>query len=155
MPSPPHFFSWVDQPLLAASGSPYDPDELLWLRAQKIDIVLTLTENPLPRRWIDDAGLMTVHVPISDMDPPTDEQFDQCLAVIQRAAESKMGVLVHCMAGRGRTGTILAAYLVTKGLAPGNAIREIRDLRPGSIETPEQESAIHDWARLRRVGSGQ
>ncbi len=146
MPAP-HSFSWVEVPFLAASASPYDLEELLWLRQHGIDIILTLTEDPLPRSWVDDAGLMMVHVPIQDMDSPTEEQFDECISVIRRAVAAKMGVLVHCLAGRGRTGTILAGYLVSKGLSSRDAIRQIRQMRPGSIETSEQEQAVHKWAR--------
>lgn len=52
-------------------------------------------------------------------------------------------VAVHCMLGHGRTGTMLACYLVkARALSGAAAIREIRRLRPGSIETREQEQAV-------------
>ncbi|NXG26690.1 DUS23 phosphatase, partial [Grallaria varia] len=45
--------------------------------------------------------------------------------------------------GHGRTGTLLGCYLAKVGnLSGADAIREIRRLRPGSIETPEQEEAV-------------
>ncbi|NXG55965.1 DUS23 phosphatase, partial [Hemiprocne comata] len=47
------------------------------------------------------------------------------------------------MLGHGRTGTMLACYLVkAEKMSAGDAIREIRQLRPGSIETREQEDAV-------------
>lgn len=53
---------------------------------------------------------------------------------------------VHCALGFGRTGTMLACYLVKeRGLAAGDAIAEIRHLRPGSIETHEQEKAVFQF----------
>jgi atypical dual specificity phosphatase len=58
-----------------------------------------------------------------------------------------MGVNVHCRAGKGRTGTVLAAYFVSKGMSAAEALQRVRELRPGSIETPEQEHAIADLAR--------
>ena len=60
-----------------------------------------------------------------------------------------MGVAVHCAAGKGRTGTVLAAYLVTQGMTAGEAIRKVRELRPGSVETYEQEQMIREWERNR------
>ena len=62
-----------------------------------------------------------------------------------------MGVAVHCLAGRGRTGTVLAAYFVHRGLSAREAIQKVRDLRPGSIEVPEQEDAIRAFERSRRA----
>lgn len=55
-------------------------------------------------------------------------------------------VAVHCALGFGRTGTMLACYLVKeRGLTAGDAIAEIRRLRPGSIETYEQEKAVFQF----------
>ncbi|NWV54479.1 DUS23 phosphatase, partial [Daphoenositta chrysoptera] len=48
----------------------------------------------------------------------------------------------------GRTGTLLACYLCrARRLPAGDAIREIRRLRPGSVETPEQEQAVIRFCR--------
>jgi atypical dual specificity phosphatase len=149
--SRPYFFSWIDEPLLAASAEPAGPEQLAWLRTQGIDILVTLTEEPLPRTWVDGAGLMGVHVPVPDMDVPTVEQIEQVMTVIDKAKAAGMGVAVHCLAGRGRTGTILAAYFVRQGLSAREAMKKVRDLRPGSIEVTEQEDAIRAYERARRT----
>jgi atypical dual specificity phosphatase len=145
----PSGFSWIEPPLLSASAMPYEAEELTWLRDQGIDILLSLSEDPPPHRWIDDAGLMLVHVPVPDFEAPTQAQFDKCLSVIERGRESKMGVNVHCRAGKGRTGTVLAAYFVSRGMPAHQALKQVRELRPGSIETPEQEQAVVELARRR------
>jgi atypical dual specificity phosphatase len=46
----------------------------------------------------------------------------------------------------GRTGTVLAAYFVARGLPPREAVEKVRDLRPGSVETIEQERAVERFA---------
>ncbi len=152
---PPTGFSWVDQPHLAAMAAPGSVEDLTWLRRHKVDVVVSLTEDPLPRNWIDDAGLLVVNVPVPDMEPPTDRQLDYLLETIRKANASGMAVAVHCGAGLGRTGTVLAAYFVARGLAPGDAVEKVRELRPGSVETTEQERAVERFAgrATRRAGS--
>ena len=147
----PAFFTWIEKPLLCASALPDSPGELTWLRQQGIDILLSLAEEPPPRRWIDEGGLMLVHVPVLDFEAPSPEQFEKCLVVIERARQTGMGVNLHCLAGRGRTGTVLAGYFVSKGMSPRDAISHVRGIRPGSIETPEQERSIQELAnRLQK-----
>jgi len=140
-------FSWIKKPLLAAMAEPYGLEEFNWLRQQGIQIVISLTEVPPARNWINDAGLMQLHEPIEDMTPPTQEQIDQVLQWIDRANASGMGVAVHCTAGLGRTGTILACYFINQEMAARDAIDEVRRLRPGSIETDDQIAAIQEYAR--------
>ncbi len=144
---PPPGFSWVDKPRLAALAQPRSADDLHWLRRNGIDVLVSLTESPLPRNWVNDAGVLAVSVPVPDMEAPSDRQLDHILTTIRRANESGMGVAVHCAAGLGRTGTVLAAYLVAGGLAARAALVQVRDLRPGSVETLDQERAIEQYAR--------
>jgi atypical dual specificity phosphatase len=145
----PSSFTWIDKPLLGAMAQPESVEELEWLRRQGIDVLLSLTEDPLRRDWVNDAGLLVFHVPVVDMEAPTPEQVERALSAITRANEHQMGVAVHCTAGLGRTGVILACYFVTKGLNASNAIARVRRLRPGSIETDEQADAVVDYARRR------
>ncbi len=145
----PPEFSWVDKPRLAALALP-DAEDLLWLRRNGIDMVISLTEDPLPRRYVNDAGMMAVHLPVPDLSAPTEEQLIQAVETIGRAGRSGMAVAVHCAAGKGRTGTVLAAYFVAQGFSADAAIRKVRDLRRGSIETTEQEEAVAAFARMRQ-----
>lgn len=143
----PHSFSWVEKGKLAGLARPGSPDDLEWLRQQGIDLLISLTEDPPNPRWVNDAGLLLLHVPVIDMEAPTQEQLDRCVTSITKAHDQNMGVAVHCGAGLGRTGVILACFLVAKGMTPKNAIARVRRLRPGSIETEEQEQAIAEFAR--------
>ncbi|NXB66863.1 DUS23 phosphatase, partial [Struthidea cinerea] len=83
--------------------------------------------------------------------PPTPEQIQSFLQIVEEANGRGEAVAVHCMLGYGRTGTLLACYLCKeRHLAGGDAIREIRRLRPGSIETPEQEQAVIRFCQCLR-----
>jgi atypical dual specificity phosphatase len=147
--SKPDGFSWIDKPLLAALARPGGPEELAWLRSQGIELLISLTEQPLRRDWVNDAGLMGMHVPVEDMEPPTLDQMERCCSAIRRAHARKMGVAVHCGAGLGRTGVILACYFVDRGHDPKMAVAKVRELRPGSVETTEQSEAVQEYARRR------
>jgi atypical dual specificity phosphatase len=143
----PNGFTWIEKPRLAAMAVPQDPEELVWLRAEGIELLISLTEDRPRRDWTDDAGLLVFHVPVPDMEAPSQDQLDRCVSAIRKAHERTMNVAVHCTAGLGRTGAVLAAYFVAGGATAVNAISKIRRLRPGSIETNEQEEAIHTFAR--------
>lgn len=144
---PPPGFSWVDPPRLAALARPHSVEDLRWLRRNGIEVLVSLTESPLPRPWVNDTGLLAAHVPVPDMSAPSATQLDHILATIRKANASGMGVAVHCAAGLGRTGTVLAAYLVAGGLSAREALARVRALRPGSVETGDQERAIEEFAR--------
>lgn len=153
--SPPQGFSWIEKPLVAALARPSAPDDFAWLREQGIEVLLSLTEDRPRRDWADEAGLLVFHEPLEDMEAPTQDQLDRTVSAVARAVNQNKGVAVHCGAGLGRTGVVLAAYFVTKGATAQNAIARIRRLRPGSVETDEQAEAIEHFARRkRREGEG-
>jgi atypical dual specificity phosphatase len=143
-------FSWVVPGQLAGFSRPRQPESLDWLRSQGVELILTLTETPLPRAWVNDAGILMVHEPIPDYHAPTLEQLERCVESIHKAHAQKMGVGVHCHAGIGRTGTILAAFLISQGKTMRDALRELRAMRPGSVETNEQEDVLVAFEGLKR-----
>ena len=150
MSEPPYGFSWVERPLLAALARPSSPEDFRWLRGQGIQVLVSLTEERPRRDWAEDAGLLVFHEPLEDMEAPTQEQLDRVVSAIERATARDMPVAVHCGAGLGRTGVVLAAFLVATGMTAANAIAKIRRVRPHSIETDEQAEAIEWYARRQR-----
>uniref|UniRef100_A0A7N9CQH0 Dual specificity phosphatase 23 n=1 Tax=Macaca fascicularis TaxID=9541 RepID=A0A7N9CQH0_MACFA len=91
-------------------------------------------------------GLTLHRLRIPDFCPPAPDQIDRFVQIVDEANARGEAVGVHCALGFGRTGTMLACYLVKeRGLAAGDAIAEIRRLRPGSIETYEQEKAVFQF----------
>jgi atypical dual specificity phosphatase len=146
----PHGFTWIEKPLLAALARPSEPEDYAWLREQGVELLLCLTEERPRRDWVEEANLLVFHEPVEDMEAPTQEQLERCVSAIQRANEKNMGVAVHCEAGMGRTGTVLAAYFVARGMSAAEAIGRVRRMRPGSVETDEQVEAIELFARERR-----
>jgi atypical dual specificity phosphatase len=148
----PHGFTWIEKPLLAALARPESEEDLEWLRHHGIEVLISLTEDPLRRDWVNNAGILVVHVPVEDMEAPTQDQLDHCVSAIARANANNMGVAIHCTAGLGRTGVVVAGYFISKGQTAREAMARVRRLRPGSIETDEQAEAVEEFARRKRQG---
>lgn len=117
------------------------------LRSMGFRGIVTVHERPLDRSMLGEFEIEGLHLPVADFSAPTLQQFERAVAFIDRHVAAGDRVLVHCLMGYGRTGTILAGYLVSKGEKAGAAIRRVRDLRPGSIEDSSQELAIEEFER--------
>jgi atypical dual specificity phosphatase len=83
------------------------------------------------------------------MTAPAPEQFDRALRFIDWQRVRGKRVVVHCKMGQGRTGVILAAYLVRLGITPAQALARVRAVCPGAVENREQEHALDAFA-IRR-----
>ncbi len=103
------------------------------------------------------AGFEHKKICVEDFTAPTLDQVDEFVTFVDSKIAEGKKVLVHCFAGRGRTGTMLAAYLIHQGLSAEAAVREIREragkaygtLR-GVIE-PDQEELLR-WYDRRVAG---
>jgi atypical dual specificity phosphatase len=138
-------YNWILDGKLMASVYPKMYDYLEFLRTnEKIRTALNLTENPWPDDWSERSGIVCYDFPVIDMSVPTEDQVRKMIQVIDN---SEGPVMVHCAAGIGRTGTLIALYLVNHGMKPLEAIRTVRKKRIGSIQTSAQEGLIFDWAR--------
>ena len=137
----PTNFSWIIDEKLAGSGMPTTFDELDWAVKQGIKSIVTMTENSLPDSWIKDLNYL--HVPTPDLTAPDMDKIDTAVEFIQEKINNKEPVMVHCAAGMGRAGTILACYLIKyQKHSAKDAIKKIRKERPGSIQSETQEIAI-------------
>ncbi|MEA2526095.1 MAG: hypothetical protein QOF73_3322 [Thermomicrobiales bacterium] len=123
--------------------------DLGWLRQQGIAAVLSLTETSLDEEALVRHGFDWLHLPVDDLTPPTPEQILASLVFIDRHRAHGRPVAVHCLMGQGRTGTVLAAYLIRGGLRPDLALAELRAICPGAVGDPRQEAALDEFA-IRR-----
>ena len=123
--------------------------DLEWLHHQGIRAVLSLTETPLPSEVLARHGMEVLHLPVPDLQPPTPEGLLRALGFIDRQRSMSRPVAVHCLAGQGRTGTVLAAYRIRAGASPQQALAEVRAICPGAVSARVQERAIEAFAARR------
>jgi len=137
----PTNFSWLINGKLAGSGMPTTYTELEWVLKHGVKSIVTMTEEPLPELWI--KNIKYLHVPTEDLSAPDIEKIDNTVDFIHERIRNNEPTMVHCAAGIGRTGTILACYLIKfHDLSAKEAIDNVRKERPGSIQSESQEIAI-------------
>jgi len=137
----PTNFSWLIENKLAGSGIPTSSDEFDWILKQGVTSIVTMTEDALPEKWTSDIDYL--HVPTPDLTAPNMDKIDTAVDFIHKEISNDQAVMVHCAAGMGRAGTILACYLVKyQKYSAKDAIKKIRKQRPGSIQSEVQELAI-------------
>ncbi|XP_028029498.1 dual specificity protein phosphatase 23-like [Bombyx mandarina] len=148
---PPYNFSWFVENKIAAMGWPQTVENLNYLVEVGIDHLITLSPEKLPPILDCERKLRWSEIRIKEFGAPSLKQILKFIALCERAEMRGEVLGVHCRHGRGRTGTMLACYLVHfKRMAPERAILTVRLQRPGSCETYEQEKAVchyHDCER--------
>ena len=112
--------------------------------------LLNLSEEPLPLDLLSTYQLRGEHLPVDALTGPTLDQVERALIIIEGFLAQGLPVAVHCGAGLGRTGTILACYLVSQGRTAKEATRQVRTKRPGSIETLAQKTVVETYEHYRQ-----
>ena len=143
-----HNFGWILPGRLAGFGLSGELTEadLRTLERAGVGALVTLTEQAV---WPEPPDLRWLYLPVRDMTVPEPEQVDRFLEFVTAAEDDGLAAAVHCRAGLGRTGTMLACYLVSRGADPEDALEQVRRSRPGSVETAGQEQAVRACARRR------
>ena len=137
----PDKFSWLIENKLAGSGIPTSINEVQWVIEQGVKSIVTVREEPLDDDWVKDVNYL--HIMSNDMGVPEFDDLTHAIDFIHRRVTNNEPVMVHCLAGLGRTGTLLACYLVKyQKMSADDAIRKVREERPGSIQSYPQEEII-------------
>lgn len=140
---------WLIQDVVCGRPGPHlEPWSLAELRAGGIEAIINLSELPSEASALAAAGIEACWVPLPTDVPPTRQSHEQCLEALPRAYAFVSGclarrrrVLVHCHAGKDRTGMLLALLVAKRdGVTAAEAIQRVRAVRPLALTAPGWET---------------
>ena len=146
----PYKFSWLIESKLAGSSIPTSINEVQWVIDQGVKSIVTVKEEPLDDDWTKEVNYLHVHS--NDMSVPEFDDLVRAIDFIHSRITNNEPVMVHCLAGLGRTGTLLACYLIKyQKISADDAIQKVRNERPGSIQSFPQEEIIFQFAKSLQI----
>lgn len=148
----PRDFHWLVPGLLGGAPRPGvfkdDWRDYEALRRVNTKLLVTLTDE-----WEPDAdeiakyGMKSFFVPIIDLTPPSIDQAISTCVVVEEYVARREAVVFHCLAGKGRTGTMLATMLIWSGSTAKDAILYTRAQNPRWIESESQLDFLAAFAK--------
>ena len=151
---------WIIQGQLAGRVGPNtEPWDLSALRAGGIGAIISVNYGEhCVREDIEAHDIAYACIPFSSNAPPLPGDDDISMAAVRQAYEfataqidDGRGVLVHCNAGKDRTGLFLSYFVMQHaGLSPREAINRVRETRPIALSAEGwDEFSEHVLTRLR------
>jgi atypical dual specificity phosphatase len=125
------------------------PDELPALYRDGVRAFVCLLNSPNDAAVFQTAGFDFKCLPVQDGHAPTMEQANEFLVFVEQARWRNRPVIVYCEAGLGRTGTLLATYLIHTGKSARDAIAAVRAVEPAAIETRGQMTFLEQFEKKR------
>lgn len=130
-------------------------EDVKLLKEQNITAVVSLvSEEELIARGLTNFfevfeanGIEVYHSPITDFGLPRETQMDSIIQYLQSQLDANQNVLVHCMGGYGRSGTVMGSY-ANSVLDIENPIEYVRLTRgEHAIETEAQEEFVKGYGK--------
>lgn len=155
----PRGFLWLIKGVLAGTPMPgifFESDyDLKALKRVGITHLISLMEQEPPRAENARYDISTHWCPIPDMDAPTPRQAEILCQHIRARIDQGDAVAVHCRAGMGRTGTILAAYLIWQGQDAFSALETVRNVEPRWVQSQKQIDFLETYEEYLSRSQGQ
>ncbi len=145
-------FSWIEEKRVAGCRGPRTKEHLTFLHSSGVRSLVRLAhedEIGISSADVSESGLEDFYEPVEDCTAPSQLQVSRIVRFINDSVRQGKPTAVSCNAGCGRTGTILACYLVSRGNSAEDDIQKVIRTRPCSSEilrVPGQKEAVHDFA---------
>lgn len=147
----PRGFLWLKQGKLAGTPLPgvyFDMEyDLKALQRVGVTTLLTLTETALDETRLTPFGIKSFWEPIRDMQAPSIGQGIRLCQKIDELLAQQESVAVHCRAGMGRTGTVLAAHLIWEGYSALDALETVRSIQPRWVQSATQIAFLEEFEK--------
>ncbi len=151
----PRGFLWLKNGALAGTPKPgllkdleYD---LEGLKRVGVTHLVSLTEKEIDINKCQAMGVEVIRSPMADMQAPSNAQALEICEQISALLESLKVVAVHCKAGLGRTGTVLAAQLIYEGSSAINALERTRSIEPRWIQSEVQVQFLEEFENFLKT----
>merc|ERR1712244_103456 len=152
----PWNFSWALTNILAGTSCPEVSSELIALEKKGISLLVTLSPDTRPPSFKHVDHMKNKNFFIEEFTGADVSLLTQVVDTIAKEIADNGRVAVHCRAGNGRTGMVLAAYFIKyQNYTAPDAIRHIRTLRRFSIETQEQEESLREFENYLKALGGR
>lgn len=136
---------WVTENL-ATGPAPMSYDHLDHLKAAGIDAIMNLCAEYSDLHDIESSQGFEVHyLPIEDEETPQLQALDAAMDWLDESIYLGKKVYVHCHYGIGRTGTIISAYLLRRGLGSKLVKQKIKKMR-------SRPANFYQWWLVRKIG---
>ncbi|MBD3195149.1 MAG: hypothetical protein GF317_08850 [Candidatus Lokiarchaeota archaeon] len=131
-------FQWIEKDVIAASWWP-DPYVFEIYKREGIKVIINCSEFDNKEDVPDHFDYFHINIP--DYGIPTNSQISRFLKITNISQNEKKPIVVHCVAGCGRTGQLLVAWgvhnkVIVESMDP---VKWIRSHRKCSLETEEQK----------------
>lgn len=144
-------FMWLKRGMLAGTPAPGRlgavDNDLQALREHGVTVLMTLTENELDEAKLQAFGLKRVWEPITESGAPDMVQGIRICKTLESLLKQGEVIAIQSECGLGRTGTILAAHLLWKGIQLDDALEYLRRVEPRWVQTQSQLDFLSEFAQ--------
>ncbi len=137
---------WITEEI-AVGAAPSSNAALNTIKESGVEVILNLCVECGDLHEVERAAGFNVYwLPVSDAYTPELDELDDALEWLNAHVESGKRVLVHCRFGVGRSGSIIAAYLLKRGFSLEHVLETMKKT-PATPTSREQRKLIFEYAK--------